>query len=312
MKTPNWVAPPEIVDFLKIGMNLTVQTGAIGDSGQRNAHMQSIESTSNPATPPRLETSHVLLREIVPSDYPYLYHIAADPASAFRWRFRSSMPSYEEFVGGFRAPGVLIQLIVISKQSARPLGIVICYRVDFRNRHAYLGVQGDNSTIGSGIMAEATRLFVDYLFECYDFDKLYAESFGFSFPAFEGVLKRHAVLEGQLKDHERFLGRSWDLFLLAVYRETWLKNKRQRPFQITDRLQFEEFAYVLAAECGLDLQACRPEALLVEDLGIDSLSMMEMVAVAESNGGVIAEPLLVQVRSLGDLHFAYLQSTSDN
>ena len=257
-----------------------------------------------------IHTSRIRLREVLPGDYLFLYSLATNPEHGFRWRFRNTIPSFEEFVGNLRAPGMLVQLLIVSATTNEPLGIVICYQADFRNRHAYIAVQGRPDITGRGVVAEAAQVFIRYLFGCYDFEKLHAESYEFSLTSFGSVLNELFVEEGRLKNHERYLGRQWDLSIIAVYRNAW---ERFQVAQIEreaapTRMSFEEFAMCLSEECDLPLSEISETALLHEDLGCDSFAMLEILVLLESSSAPIPIAALLKIRTVGDLHFQYLQA----
>ncbi|MHB8318674.1 MAG: GNAT family N-acetyltransferase [Acidimicrobiales bacterium] len=258
-----------------------------------------------------LTSSRITLREVLPSDYMFLYKIAADPVNGYRWRFRNSIPSFEEFVGTMRSPGMLMQLLVVSATSGQPFGVVICYKADFRNKHAHIAVQGHQRVLFRGLMLEAARLFIDLLFTRYEFNKLYAETYGFSLETFRSVLKGPFVEEGRMRNHEWYLGKWWDLSIIAVYREDWIRERHtssQRDV-LAAQLPFEEFVQVLGKECNINLEGARPDSRLIEDLDFDSLTLLEAVDLIESACGPIDETKLQHLRTIEDLHFEYLQST---
>lgn len=60
----------------------------------------------------------------------------------------------------------------------------------------------------------------------------------------------------------------------------------------------------LAEEFELEPDALRPDAQLVEDLGMDSLDLVDMVLVLQNAFGVKLreEPRVRQVRTLGDVY----------
>ena len=57
---------------------------------------------------PQMESRWIKLRPVHPPDYRYLFELAVDPTSSYRWRFRVSVPTYEDFVRTV-GQGVLVQ-----------------------------------------------------------------------------------------------------------------------------------------------------------------------------------------------------------
>ena len=125
--------------------------------------------------------------------------------------------------------------------------------------------------------------------------------------------------EGCLRKHEVFLGREWDLHILALYRETW--NQRERKLrEVTARNAialdikqraggptFEEFIGFLVSSLGLEDFQLDAESRLVEDIGFDSIQMYETLSAIEDLGACIPDSALEQIRTVGDLHFHTLQ-----
>jgi len=271
--------------------------------------------------PPPLASPRVQLRELIPSDYPILYRLAMDPALSHRWRHRSRQLTFEEFVPSL-TEGVLCQFAVVSTPALEVIGHVVCYRPDFRNRFAYLALQGIPEVQHTGLVMEAAELLVDYLFACFDFHKLYAECPGFSLPQYQSGLGEIFVEEGRLRDHERFLGRTWDFSILALYRSAWLDRKRRlsaRRLAGDGALaalrsldgrgpSFDDFAAWVAEEIGyVDVAALRPESRLVEDLGADSIAFVQLVELLEDLGANIDLESLLDLETMGDLHFTLIQ-----
>ena len=274
--------------------------------------------------PPPTETARIALREAIPSDYPVLYRLAMDPAWGYRWRYRSRQLLFDEFVQSLRE-GVLCQFVVLAKPALEPIGLVICYNADFRNRRAYLAMHGAPAAMGSGLVMEGGRLLVDHLFACFDFDKLYAECPEFSMSSYRHGLGEVFVEEGRLRDYERYLGRSWDLSILAIHRSAWAERFRRHgpgrpggpgPVRALRPVDGVAADFASFAACVEDLVpvppgvALRPESRLVDDLGLDSISVLQIVELLEESGVVVENATLAGLQTLGDVHFALVQGSS--
>jgi acyl carrier protein len=262
---------------------------------------------------PPLKTQWVELRPVMPTDYPWLYDQAVTPEHAYRWRFRAQVPSYEEFVRLLTA-GVLVQYMVIGADSRR-LGLVVCYRADFRNRNAYVAIQASAEFIHRGWVLQAASLFVNYLFTCYDFDKLYAEHYEFTFDGFRSGLDRYFVQEACFKDHERFMGQTWDLHVVAYYRSTWMERASRgqialghgAPAYRDEPLNLDDFATYLETELELTPGTLSTQATRFTDLGFDSIRMVELLAAIDDLGVELSDEALAEIRTLDDAYFHYLQ-----
>lgn len=270
-----------------------------------------------------LMSRRLLLRPIVPGDYPFLYQLATAPTEAYHWRFRGRQPSFDDFVRSLHSD-VFVQYLIVRRHDGRPLGLVACYRADHRNRHAFIALQGVPRLQGTGALIEAGRLFVDYLFRCYEFDKLYAECPGFNMVRFTSALGGLLVEEGRLRGHERMFGRSWDLHLLALYRRTWEQRSPSMEERVTARLSelnagngaaplpIEEFCVLIAREFDLEPDEVCPESRLVEDLGFDSVQMYELLCILEELGCYLEDGTFAATVTVDDTYFHYVQRTGPN
>jgi len=181
---------------------------------------------------PRLATRRVALRTIGPSDLPFLYAVATDPATSYRWRYRGATPSPEQFAAELWH-GVLCQYLVVHTEGGRPVGLVSAYQADLANRTCYVALLGDKAHDASGLLLESALLFVTYLFHTWDLRQIYAEVPGYTMDAFASGVGRYCREEGRLVDHSFHGGRFWDLHILAIHRADW--EKKAEP--LLDALQ---------------------------------------------------------------------------
>jgi RimJ/RimL family protein N-acetyltransferase len=172
-------------------------------------------------TPP-LRGRHVQLRTIQLEDYGFLYEIATGPETISRWRYRGATPSPEAFSQSLWH-GVLAQFVIIRPDSDERVGLVSAYNADFRHRTAHLALILAPQYDRRGWVMEASTLFLAYLFETWDFRKIYYESLEFNYARFASGAGKHFHVEGCLRDHEYHDGRYWHLYMLAVYRDEWRK-----------------------------------------------------------------------------------------
>lgn len=76
---------------------------------------------------------------------------------------------------------------------------------------------------------------------------------------------------------------------------------------MTDQEIIAQANAALAEEFELDPKAMIPEAVFRDDLGLDSLDVVDMVVVLEQTFGVKIgkDPAIVSIRTVGDMH-AYI------
>ena len=65
---------------------------------------------------------------------------------------------------------------------------------------------------------------------------------------------------------------------------------------------FRRFAGIVGEHVGLDLSGAEPDSRLRDQLGFDSLAMAEVLVLLADRGVHLPEELIVELRTLGDLH----------
>ncbi|TDV56077.1 GNAT family N-acetyltransferase [Actinophytocola oryzae] len=172
-----------------------------------------------PSEYPVMENNSVRLTPIVDNnDVGFLYAMAVEPETCFRWRYRGAPPSLERFTQDLWAQ-VLVQLMVRRVDDDLPIGHVVAYSADTAQGHAYVGAVFQARHTGLGLASEATSLFIRYLFHNFPLRKVYMETPGFNYPQIRSAAGTLFEVEGVLRDHDYFAGRYWDKYLLAIYPE---------------------------------------------------------------------------------------------
>jgi acyl carrier protein len=178
------------------------------------------------------------------------------------------------------------------------------YRPNFEDGHANLAVARFSPREQSPHVVFGAAMFLDYVFGCWNFRKLYMEVQEFNLDQFGSGLAWLFEEEGRLRAHTFFGGRYWDKIYLALYREKWqsegwrARGARPRTTAGSDTaLQtgtdsgatiqdgrsatLEEFAAAVSSVSGADTTSVVRESRLVEDLGLDSLEIAELVLILE-------------------------------
>ncbi len=173
-------------------------------------------------------TAAATLRPIIDSDLQQSYLASLDPRNAHRWRFRGQTPSPDDFRRSFFAPGVLAQFAVVptEAESNAALGIVSAYDADLTNGYASVAFQRFESATPDasrdrGLMIDGFLVFIQYLFDHFNFRKIYLEIPEYNLCLFEGGARDILVEEGRLKDHLYYGDRYWDQCIHALYRARW-------------------------------------------------------------------------------------------
>lgn len=187
--------------------------GASGEAGPKARRLPADELTAAPRTGRWVQLVPVTLQSVE-----FLYRLAIDEQSGFRWRLVGTVPTIEAFRESLWA-GVLTQFVVAERATGNPVGTVAAYSADLNHGHAYVGAAMVESLQETGLGIEAVLLFVQYLFATWSFRKLY-----FDVPEYNlrtvarstgGLLHE----EGRLRAHTHYGGHYWDRVTLALYRE---------------------------------------------------------------------------------------------
>lgn len=156
-----------------------------------------------------------------PEYFDFLYYLLTEP-DVLMWRYGGSPPSRDEFIASITTQsGALASFVAVHAELGAPIGLVWAYAADFRNRHAHLGLVMDYRFRFGRYSHDVAILFVNYVFNNWDFRKLYGEVIDTSLSAYVGAIGRDIVLEGTLKDHYYWAGTYRDMHKTAIYREHW-------------------------------------------------------------------------------------------
>lgn len=194
------------------GMSITVS------KGPETIHIGPSSGVRPPADPlaPVLATRALRLDHIAPDDMGFLYTLAVDPQTSFRWRYRGAPPPYDKFLADLWTH-VLVQFVVHDLRDGQPVGLVVAYGASPSLSHANVGAVFRAGYAGTGLAAQAVELFVRALFKLFPLRKLYLEIPGYNWPQLESGQGKLFELEGRLRDHYYYAGRLWDQYLGAIY-----------------------------------------------------------------------------------------------
>jgi hypothetical protein len=67
-------------------------------------------------------------------------------------------------------------------------------------------------------------LFIEHVFTCWNFHKLYLEVAEYNLGQFGSAMGGRFALEGRLREHIWYDDRRWDQLLLELYRDAWRKE----------------------------------------------------------------------------------------
>lgn len=250
------------------------------------------------------------LRPVLPDDLEFIYTVSSCEQNGFRWRYRDEFPDLATFTRD-HDKGTLLQLLVTSLKTNERAGIVNLYGENFRDGWVYLGAVSAPEFQHTGVVVDGAATLIDYAFNLWPFRKIYVETIEYNLSEFETGLQRVAVEEARLRDHVFFGDRYWDVVTSAVYRDSWRAHRRHTgsiEFESGTPIVFGDFQRLLLEQ--LDLLVPSPDSRLVEDLGIDSLMMAELVVTVCDLADVADPDELPNLETFGDLHRWYLSISS--
>lgn len=157
------------------------------------------------------------LRPLEAEHVPFLYYLATSELTGFRWRFRGAVPSAETFQTAL-TQGVMTQFVVVLEDSGEPVGEVVAYNADHPNGTAYVAAVFRPDLMHTGLPVGAFLLFLRYLFQVWNFRKVYLEMPSYNFELIASGTGRWFDIEGRLRDFTYYAGQFWDEYLLAICR----------------------------------------------------------------------------------------------
>ena len=182
--------------------------------------------------PPLTQARGVRLRAVVPSDVPFLYGLAADPSSGFRWMYRGTSPSPVDFEASLWR-GVFAQFIVERAATNGPIGLVTSFNAKPHDRHVQFAAVSACPGSADPSMMIGIGLFLACLVDVGRFRKVYFEAFEFNLAQYASVAN-HVLLEGELREHAFYRDRYWDMSIFAIYPSVVEEFKAAYPHHLAE------------------------------------------------------------------------------
>jgi hypothetical protein len=169
----------------------------------------------------------VRLRPLEPRDYPLLRRQELDEQLAFRWRHHGRHVAPDEYMAGLWNDA-LAHFIVESTVSSKALGIVSAYNANMETQTVYVGIaKFDAEFTFVSPMVGAAGLLFDYLFTGWPLRKIYLETAEYNYGQFDGGLGWLFLEEARFREHVFLRDRFWDLIVVALWRDSWLKYREE-------------------------------------------------------------------------------------
>jgi len=181
---------------------------------------------------PFLVGDKVYLRAVERSDAPTLASFFARPEvrrGTRQYRPRS-LHAQEEFIQRMTTSETDIMFMVALREEDRAVGVCGLHHIDLRNHHAEMGIAiGDPADWGRGLGADACRVLTTYGFDTVNLHRIWLEVYEDN-PAARRIYERLGFsLEGTLRHHGFREGRWWDIHMMGLIAEDWVRSRSARP-----------------------------------------------------------------------------------
>jgi RimJ/RimL family protein N-acetyltransferase len=177
---------------------------------------------------PFLIGTKIYLRPLEYSDAPQLTTWINDPeVTRTLLAYRPmNLQTEQEFIDRmYRSEDDLVVGIVV-RQTDQLIGVTGLHRIDWRNRHAALGILiGAKGEWGKGYGTEATSLLVDHAFATLNLNRVWLHVYEFNTRAVRAYEKVGFQKEGLLRQETFREGRYWDTIVMAVLRAEWAARR---------------------------------------------------------------------------------------
>jgi RimJ/RimL family protein N-acetyltransferase len=180
----------------------------------------------------------VRLRVVEPRDYEHLRRIETSGTVIQTYRLRGKTPSPEAYAASLWND-TQVNLAICVPPTGQVVGNLACYGTSFRDRHAYISVLVAPWAQGPATF-QAAELFLGYLFDTFDFRKVYAEVLEPNLDQFASLVGYLAKEEGRFVEDVK-IGSTWhDRIVLAIWQRDFrarLQPENRRGVQLADALR---------------------------------------------------------------------------
>jgi RimJ/RimL family protein N-acetyltransferase len=124
-----------------------------------------------------------------------------------------------------------LPLVMVLRESDKPIGVTGLHEIDYRNRHAGFGITiGAKEAWGKGYGAEATRLLVQHAFATLNLNRVWLRVYEYNTRGQRAYEKVGFKKEGLLRQDNFREGRYWNTIIMSLLREEWDGDKgRSEP-----------------------------------------------------------------------------------
>ncbi len=101
------------------------------------------------------------------------------------------------------------------------------FKANFQDGHARLAAVAFDPQTSNPVMPLAVGLFIDYVFRCWNFRKMYMDVAEYNLSQMASGMTRLFTVEGQLSEHYHLDGQYWDKFILSITRDAWEEHPKR-------------------------------------------------------------------------------------
>ncbi|HEY7342840.1 MAG TPA: GNAT family protein [Ktedonobacterales bacterium] len=171
-----------------------------------------------------LDGSSVRLRPITRADYGFMWQCRTHPEILYLWMQDRTLPSFELYaheLDGTLSSKVLTTLLIETIDGSAPVGYVFAYDFSAFDHTTFINIVIHPTYVRYGWAAEASILFLNYLFTYFDLRKASMDVFAFNQLALTPLLQLGARVEGRFRGQRYYQGAYHDIIRLAVMHEEW-------------------------------------------------------------------------------------------
>jgi len=179
-------------------------------------------------TPPRLETERLVLRALTEDDAEAIFEYCSNPnVSRFTlWEPHKTVEDARRFIRDYVLPKYEQQIpepfgVTLKGHPDRVIGTVGCFMVSKDNRTMELAYALDEQYWGKGIVVEAARAVLEYVFDHYPVERLQCRCKIENAPSSRVMQKLGMSKEGTLRSSIFHRDRFWDMDYYSLLRAEW-------------------------------------------------------------------------------------------
>lgn len=168
-----------------------------------------------------LEGKYVKLRVVDEErDLSLLHTWRNNICEMYIWCNQKALITPQCYIDELRSENRHVQLMIIAKncQFEKIIGTIFSYNYSPIDGTCFLSVFLDESAKGSVYGAEATVLFVDYLFTYFNIRKICSDIYEYNFMSRKSTERAGFVREGIFAQQKYYDGKYWDVYRYGLFR----------------------------------------------------------------------------------------------